>query len=73
LRAVTDNPRKCDFSGKHSRELLGQRELDYKEAASVIGKAINKSGLAYTQLPPPTTMTHNCFIDGPAALEAPRQ
>ncbi len=40
------------FSGKQSRELLGQRDLNYKEAASVIGKAIGKPELAYVQLPP---------------------
>ncbi len=44
--------RKRDFSGKQSRELLGQRDLDYREVASVIGKAIGKPGLAYMQLPP---------------------
>lgn len=42
---------KADFSGKQSRELLGQRDLDYREAASVIGKAIGKPGLGYMQLP----------------------
>ena len=42
---------KCDFSGKQARELLGQRDLDYREAASVIGKAIGKPDLAYVQLP----------------------
>jgi uncharacterized protein YbjT (DUF2867 family) len=40
-----------DFSGKHARELLGQRDLAYKEATSVIGKAIGKPELAYAQLP----------------------
>jgi uncharacterized protein YbjT (DUF2867 family) len=40
------------FAGKQARELLGQRDLDYKQAASVIGKAIGKPGLAYAQLPP---------------------
>ena len=43
--------RKRDFTGKHSRELLGQRDLDYKEAASVIGKSIGRPSLAYSQLP----------------------
>jgi uncharacterized protein YbjT (DUF2867 family) len=43
---------KGDFTGKQTRELLGQRDLDYREAASVIGKAIGKPNLAYVQLPP---------------------
>lgn len=43
---------KRDFSGKQARELLGQRDLDYREVASVIGKAIGKPGLSYMQLPP---------------------
>jgi uncharacterized protein YbjT (DUF2867 family) len=43
---------KRDFTGKQTRELLGQRDLDYKEAASVIGKAIGKPDLAYMQAPP---------------------
>jgi uncharacterized protein YbjT (DUF2867 family) len=43
---------KRDFTGKQTRELLGQRDLDYKEAASVIGKAIGKPDLAYIQAPP---------------------
>jgi uncharacterized protein YbjT (DUF2867 family) len=42
---------KRDFAGKQARELLGQRDLDYREVASVIGKAIGKPGLAYLQLP----------------------
>ena len=43
---------KRDFSGKQARELLGHRDLNYKEVASVIGKAIGKPSLAYMQLPP---------------------
>ncbi len=43
---------KRDFAGKHARELLGQRDLDYRKAASVIGRAIGKPDLAYVQLPP---------------------
>lgn len=42
---------KLDFTGKQSRELLGQRDLTYSEVTSVIGKAIAKSNLAYLQLP----------------------
>lgn len=43
---------KRDFAGKQARELLGQRDLTYKEVASVIGKAIGKPDLGYVQLPP---------------------
>ncbi len=43
---------KLEFSGQQARELLGQRHLTYVEAASVIGKAIGKPGLAYMQLGP---------------------
>lgn len=37
--------------GKQTRELQGQRDLDYVEAASIIGKAIGKPGLGYVQAP----------------------
>jgi uncharacterized protein YbjT (DUF2867 family) len=40
---------KLEFKGKQARELLGQRDLNYIEAASVIGKAIGKPGLGYMQ------------------------
>jgi uncharacterized protein YbjT (DUF2867 family) len=43
---------KRGFAGKQARELLGQRDLAYREAASVVGKAIGKPDLAYVQLPP---------------------
>jgi len=43
---------KLDFSGKRTRELLGQRNLSYQEAAGVIGKAIGNPNLRYTQFPP---------------------
>jgi len=39
------------FTGKQARELLGARDLDYREAASVIGQAIGRPELAYVQLP----------------------
>lgn len=38
-----------DFHGKQTRELQGQRDLDYTEAASIIGKAIGKPSLGYVQ------------------------
>jgi uncharacterized protein YbjT (DUF2867 family) len=42
---------KLDFSGHQTRELLGQRDLDYAEVTAIIGKAIAKSDLRYMQLP----------------------
>lgn len=42
---------KLNFAGKQTRELLGQRDLDYNEATSIIGKAINKTDVQYLQLP----------------------
>jgi len=43
---------RLSFSGKQARELLGPREVTYREAAAVIGKAIGKPNLNYMQLPP---------------------
>lgn len=40
-----------DFSGKQTRELLGQRDLSMDEATTIIGKAIEKPDLKYVQLP----------------------
>jgi uncharacterized protein YbjT (DUF2867 family) len=40
-----------DFRGQQTRELLGQHDLSMAEAARFIGKAINKPGLGYVQLP----------------------
>ena len=40
-----------DFTGKQTAELQGQRDISYKEVASVIGKAIGKPELHYSQLP----------------------
>jgi len=40
-----------EFSGKQTRELLGQRDLSMDEAAAIIGKAIEKPDLKYVQLP----------------------
>jgi uncharacterized protein YbjT (DUF2867 family) len=42
---------KLDFSGRQTRELLGQRDLDMNEATAIIGKAIQKPDLQYVQLP----------------------
>jgi uncharacterized protein YbjT (DUF2867 family) len=42
---------KPNFAGKQPRELLGQRDVSYAEIASIMGNAIGKPGLSYTQLP----------------------
>jgi len=43
---------RLSFSGKQARELLGQRDLNYHEVASVIGRAIGKPSLTYSQFAP---------------------
>jgi uncharacterized protein YbjT (DUF2867 family) len=43
---------KLDFEGKRSRELLGARDITYIEVARIIGEAIGKPGLSYSQMPP---------------------
>jgi uncharacterized protein YbjT (DUF2867 family) len=43
---------KLKFSGKQTRELLGQRDLDMNEATAIIGRAIGKPDLQYVQLSP---------------------
>jgi uncharacterized protein YbjT (DUF2867 family) len=40
-----------NFQGKQTRELQGQRDLDYTEATQIIGKAIGKPDLKYIQAP----------------------
>src|SRR5260370_37650404 len=42
---------KLDFQGKHAQELQGQRDLNYAEAAKIIGEAIGKPALEYVRLP----------------------
>lgn len=42
---------KLNFSGHQTRELQGQRDLDYNEVTAIIGKAINKPDLQYVALP----------------------
>ena len=39
------------FRGKQTHELLGQRDLDYTEVATIIGKAIAKPDLKYVNPP----------------------
>jgi uncharacterized protein YbjT (DUF2867 family) len=40
-----------DFQGHEFRELLGNRDLNYTEVATIIGQAIGKPDLKYSQLP----------------------
>jgi uncharacterized protein YbjT (DUF2867 family) len=40
-----------NFTGKTTRELLGQRDVGMKETATAFGKAIGKPGLGYSQFP----------------------
>jgi uncharacterized protein YbjT (DUF2867 family) len=40
-----------DFSGKQTRELLGERDLSMTEATAVIARAIGKPDLRYQQFP----------------------
>jgi uncharacterized protein YbjT (DUF2867 family) len=40
-----------DFSGKQTRELLGERELSMMEATAVIARGIDKPDLRYEQFP----------------------
>ncbi|HVZ17242.1 MAG TPA: NAD(P)H-binding protein, partial [Terriglobales bacterium] len=40
-----------DFKGHETRELQGQRDITYNEAAVIIGKTIGKPDLKYAQLP----------------------
>lgn len=42
---------KLDFKGKQMQELQGQRDLNYKELATILGGAIGKPGLNYVRLP----------------------
>jgi len=49
--AAAEILRTRNFTGKQARELLGQRDLDYRQIASEIGKAIGRPDLTYVQLP----------------------
>jgi len=40
-----------EFSGKQTKELLGERDLSMVEAAKIIGQAINKPDLKYMHVP----------------------
>jgi uncharacterized protein YbjT (DUF2867 family) len=40
-----------EFTGQQARELLGQRDISMAEVASIIGAAMSRPHLSYTQLP----------------------
>jgi uncharacterized protein YbjT (DUF2867 family) len=50
-QAAADALLRLDFTGRQSRELLGQRDLTMSEVARIIGQAISKPDLAYVQIP----------------------
>jgi uncharacterized protein YbjT (DUF2867 family) len=50
-RAAADALLGREFHGKQTRELLGQRDLDYTEVARIIGNAIGKPSLGYVHAP----------------------
>ena len=49
--AAADALLRLEFQGKQTRELQGQRDLDYSGAAAIIGTAIGKTDLGYIQAP----------------------
>jgi uncharacterized protein YbjT (DUF2867 family) len=49
--AAADALLKLDFAGHQTRELQGQRDVNFAELARIVGAAIGKASLAYVQLP----------------------
>jgi uncharacterized protein YbjT (DUF2867 family) len=49
--AAADALVRLAFRGKQTQELQGQRDLDYTEATTIIGRAIGKPDLGYIQAP----------------------
>ncbi len=50
--AAADALAALNFTGKSTRELLGPRDVTYREVAKIIGNAIDKPELRYFQAPP---------------------
>jgi uncharacterized protein YbjT (DUF2867 family) len=48
---AADELLRLDFHQKNTRELQGQRDISMSEVAQIIGKAIGKPGLRYSQAP----------------------
>ncbi len=49
--AAADALERRDFNGSSTRELLGERDLSFDEAAKIIGTAIGKPTLSYSRIP----------------------
>jgi uncharacterized protein YbjT (DUF2867 family) len=49
--AAADALLRLGFQGKQTKELQGQRDVDYTEATAIVGKAIGKPDLGYIQAP----------------------
>jgi uncharacterized protein YbjT (DUF2867 family) len=49
--AVAEALLRGDFRGQQTKELQGQRDITYIEAAAIIGKAIGKPSVGYIQAP----------------------
>jgi uncharacterized protein YbjT (DUF2867 family) len=49
--AVADALVGLGFRGKQTQDLQGQRDLDYVEATTIIGRAVGKPDLGYIQAP----------------------
>ena len=58
--AAADALLSLNFHQKQAQELLGQRDVSYDEVAKIIGKAIGKPDLRYTQ--PPNEQLRAAFI-----------
>jgi uncharacterized protein YbjT (DUF2867 family) len=70
-KAAADALSRLDFRGKQTKELHGQRDLDYLEAATIIGQAIGKPDLQYIQAPDDqirAAMVHIGMSDNMAGL-----
>src|SRR5271170_1803816 len=50
-KAAAEALLRLEFQGKQTRELQGQRDLDYIEAVTIIGRAIGRPDLKYIQAP----------------------
>jgi hypothetical protein len=59
-----------DFSGKQTRELLGERDLSMTEAIAVIARGIGKLDLRYKQFP--MTRCSRCWPHGSPLQSQPR-
>ena len=49
--AAADRLLRLDFNGQQTAELLGQRNISMAEAAAIVGRALGRPALGYTELP----------------------